>query len=59
MQTRLYRVPEVAELLGVGRSTIYSILKSGDLKSMRVAGCRRVASNDLEDYLNALRTSGV
>ena len=55
MKKRLYRVAEVAEMLGCGRTTVYSEIKSGRLKSVHVAGCARVAEEDLDDYLEALR----
>lgn len=55
MRTRLLRVPEVAEALGLGRTTVYSLIKSGALRSVRVAGCRRVAETDLEAYIDGLR----
>jgi excisionase family DNA binding protein len=51
LDLRLYRVPEVAKILGVGRTTVYALIKSGDLPSVRVAGCRRVSSHDLESYV--------
>ena len=59
MSNRLYRVPEVAEILGCGRTTVYALIKSGQLPSVRLAGCRRVASSDLEEFIAALRTAGV
>lgn len=57
MERRLYRVPEVAQILDVGRSTVYSLIKSGELQSVRVAGCRRIAASDLDLYVDALRNN--
>ena len=54
---RLFRISEVAELMGCGRTTVYALLKSGELKSVKVAGCRRVHADDLAEYLERLRES--
>ena len=55
MREGLLRVPEVAELLGVGRTTVYHLIKCGQIKSVQVAGCRRVASQDVIGYIELLR----
>ena len=55
MGPRLYRVVEVAELLGCGRTTVYAEIKVGRLKAVHVAGCCRVAAEDLEAYVIELR----
>jgi excisionase family DNA binding protein len=51
---RLLRVPEVAAILGCGRTTVYHLIKQRQLPSVRVAGCRRVSQADLEAYIEAL-----
>ncbi len=38
-----YNVPEVACALGIGRTTVYELMKSGELKSAKI-GDRRVIS---------------
>lgn len=55
MTPRLYRISEVAELLSCGRTTVYALIKAGELKSVKVAGLRRVHADDLADYLDRLR----
>ncbi len=55
LELRLYRVPEVAEILGVGRTTVYALIKSGQLHAVHVAGCRRVSELDLRSYVARLR----
>ena len=34
---------------------IYHLMKTGQLKSVKVGGCRRVSSTDLEEYISSLR----
>ena len=46
-------VPEVAEILEIGRNTAYEIVRSGDLPSCRIGkrGQIRVLKYDLENYM--------
>ena len=55
---RLLRPPEVAELLGVSRRTVYALISHGDLRACRIglgAGTLRIHPADLEDFLAKLR----
>lgn len=46
-----FRVPEAAASIGVGRSTIYTAMKSGKLPYFRLPGGRiRIARKALEEY---------
>lgn len=42
---------EAARILGCGRNSIYSLLKSGKLKSIRVGKLIKITKSALEDYL--------
>mgnify|MGYP002796369216 FL=1 len=46
-------VPEVAEVLDIGRNTAYEIVRSGDMPSRRIGkrGQIRVLKYDLERYM--------
>jgi excisionase family DNA binding protein len=44
-------VNEAAHVLGVERSTIYRLLRSGDLQSVRVGKRRKFRPEDLVAYL--------
>ncbi|QIM22142.1 helix-turn-helix domain-containing protein [Phycicoccus sp. HDW14] len=57
MTERLHRIPEVADILGCGRTKVYDLLQSGQLKSVKVGSMRRVHSEDLATYLASLRRS--
>ena len=52
---RLLRVHEAAAVLGVGRSTVYELINSGALRGLRVGRSLRVATEDIEVYISALR----
>lgn len=58
--TKLLLTPaEAAELLGLGRSTVYELLAAGDLESICIGRARRIPHDALLDYIGRLRgTSG-
>jgi excisionase family DNA binding protein len=49
---------EAAQALGIGRSKVYELLQSGQLKSVRIGSCRRVPLDAIHDLLAALRRTG-
>ncbi|MCK9899107.1 transcriptional regulator [Parafrankia colletiae] len=54
--TKLLLTPaEAAELLGVGRTTIYELMNSGDIPSVRIGRARRIPSADLVAFVDRLR----
>ena len=54
MDALLVKVPEAAALLGVSRAKLYELIASGALPAVKVDGCRRVRTEDLVSYVNAL-----
>jgi len=57
MEKAFYRIPEAAEILGLGRSLTYRLVAEGRLKSVWVEGCRtrRIAATDLRAFIDAQR----
>ena len=53
MEKLLLRPNEAAELLGVGRSTIYALLASGDVPSVRVGRSVRLPLEALRQWVAA------
>jgi excisionase family DNA binding protein len=47
----LLRVEDVADLLGVSRSTIYNLINAEQLPTVRIAGCRRVPVDQLRVWI--------
>jgi len=54
LDVRLLTVVEVARILGIGRSKVYELLYSGELKSVKIGAARRVRYIDLRDYVRYL-----
>lgn len=50
----LYRVDEVAAMLGLSRSVIFELLRSGRLRSVREGRSRRVRASAVLDYVRLL-----
>ena len=49
---------QAAAALGVGRSTVYELLRAGDLQSVRIGASRRIPADALNAFLaTLLRTS--
>ncbi len=51
----LLRVEEAARRLGLGRSLTYRFIQAGTLRSVKVAGARRVLVSDLVEFVRNLR----
>ena len=57
-QRMLLSVAEVAAELGCGRDTVYALLSSGALPSVRLGGrLRRIRRTDLASYVDSLTAS--
>lgn len=47
-------VEEAADLMGIGRTRVYELIKAGDLKSVQIGRLRRVRREDVQTYLDNL-----
>jgi excisionase family DNA binding protein len=45
---------EAAELLGVGRTTLYDLIRTKELRSVQIGRLRRIKRTDLETYAEQL-----
>jgi excisionase family DNA binding protein len=50
----LYRAEEAAELMSVSRTAIFGLISSGDLRSVKIGGRRRIPRTSIEDYVARL-----
>lgn len=54
MSKFLYRIDEVMDYLGLGRTKVYELIHRGDLRSVRVDGAVRVPVSALQDFVDRL-----
>jgi len=54
-----YKAREVQAILSCGRSKIYELMESGDLKSVRMGGARRIPQTALVEYQQRLEKERV
>lgn len=54
MATKLsYTIAEACEALGIGRTTIYQLIKNGDLRPVKIGRRTLLAANELERLLES------
>lgn len=51
---RVYTVEEVAEILGIGRTSAYSLVKEGHFKIVRIGNAIRISKRSFDEWLDAL-----
>jgi excisionase family DNA binding protein len=56
MDRLLVSVAEAAELLDVGRSTVYDLMRTRVLPSVRIGRCRRIPMDGLRTYIAGLES---
>lgn len=50
-----YTVEQVADQLGLSRSTVFEMIKRSEIRSHRIGGLRRIFRADLEAYVASVR----
>jgi excisionase family DNA binding protein len=46
---------EAAEMLGIGRTTVYSLIKAGDLHPIKIGTRTLISMDELEAYVDRLK----
>ena len=54
MDKLLYRPKEAAQVLGIGRATLYDLMRSGRIRSVKDGGMRFITLDALRDYVRRL-----
>ena len=53
IEPMLYSPVEVAKLIGFGRSSVYDLIRAGEIPSIQVAGRIRVRRESLQTWIEA------
>lgn len=54
----LNKIESAASKLDVGRSTIYELMASGELRSVKIGRSRRIPEDALQEYIKRLQSCG-
>jgi excisionase family DNA binding protein len=54
MDKLLYRPKEAAQMLGIGRATLYDLMRSGRIRSVKDGSMRFITLDALRDYVRQL-----
>jgi excisionase family DNA binding protein len=54
MEQLMYRPAEAARMLGMGRTVIFALIKSGRLRSLKVGGARLITADALRAFVREL-----
>lgn len=49
-----YTVEEVAEILHIGRDKVYVLLRTGQLRSIKIGKLRRITDQHLNEFVESL-----
>jgi excisionase family DNA binding protein len=55
----VYTVEEAAQVLKIGRWKIFDLIRTNQLRSVKIGGLRRIPHTAIEEYLNQLMTEVV
>ncbi|MGI8552809.1 MAG: helix-turn-helix domain-containing protein [Dehalococcoidia bacterium] len=58
MNQSLLTIAEAATTLSIGRTKVYELLQTGELRGVYIGTARRIAVCDLDDYIERLRGDG-
>ena len=53
-----YTVEQVAEMLHIGRDKVYYLLRTGQLRSIKIGKLRRITSQHLGEFIASLEDAG-
>jgi excisionase family DNA binding protein len=54
----LYTVPQITEMLSIGRTAAYELIKSGRLRSVKIGNSRRIPAVALDEFLESIQDAG-
>lgn len=55
----LFTVEQVAQILGIGRSTVFQLIKSEQIESIRLGRSRRIPVDAMQNYVDELRAERI
>ena len=56
MNERLNTIPQTCDRLQCGRSTIYALIKDGQLRPIKLGKLTRIPDSEIDRYIRSLKT---
>ena len=53
---QMLTVEQAAEALGIGRTTMFALIKAGEIETVRIGRLRRVPADQIDAYTARLQT---
>ena len=53
-ERRTYTVEEIAQILGIGRTSAYFLVKEGHFKIVRIGNAIRISKRSFDEWLDSL-----
>lgn len=57
MTQYFYKVKDAADLLGISRTSAYELVKTGEIRGVRIAGAIRVPATAIEEFVSSVTTA--
>lgn len=54
MTTQAYTVEQVAEILNIGRDKVYYLIRTGQLRSIKIGKLRRITDRHIAEFVSSL-----
>ena len=54
MEQLMYRPADAAQMLGMGRTAVFALIKSGQLRSVKLGGARLITADALRAFVREL-----
>jgi excisionase family DNA binding protein len=55
----LLTAEETADILSIGRTKVYELMRLGLIESVKIHGCRRIPTEAVHNYVDRLRRDAV
>ena len=53
-ERRMYTVDDIAQILGIGRTSAYILVKEGHFKIVRIGNAIRISKRSFDEWLDSL-----
>ena len=53
---RLLTFKQTIDELGISRTTLYQLIRTGELPVVELRGCKRIATEDIDELISRQRT---